>query len=166
MKNKIIVWGSLGLLLLALGLHFFELLVVNQTQLVLHDQQVVLVEVLLSQLLLVVSVLVLGLLLLSLGSLLAESLLLSLVVLLHLDAAITHIVALHDLGVPELLDRVELIVLHIREVRRHLVHRQRALAHVTVRHVLLLLALLAVLDVLEAEVRNVLRDHDCDRWLV
>jgi len=102
--------------------------------------------------LLSVGALELLLLLLSLSRSNRDSLLLFVPVLLHLDAAITHIVTLEDLGVPELIDGGHLIVLGVGHVGGDLIQVQGSLSLVTVGHVLLQLALLAVFNNLEAEV--------------
>jgi len=114
----------------------------------------ILVGVFFSKLLFLVGILKLVFFGLSFGSSNLLSHFVSLEVFLHLNAAIAHIITLSNFSVPEFLNCIQFVILHIRKIAWYLIQIQGTFSLVTVCHVLLKLTLLAIFDYLEAEVSN------------
>ena len=135
-SDMLVLTFSLVLLLLPLLLQLDELVVCDQTELVPRQQEQVLVGLLLFQLLLILLRSGLFTQLLLLGRLLVLQLLLVVVFLHECYTPLLHEVALFELLLPELLNRLLLVVLASAQVRWHFVKEDRALVLVTIRHVL------------------------------
>jgi len=136
-------------------LQLLQLLLRDHAQFGPEQQNLVLVGFFLSELLLCVCVFELVLLGVSLSLLDSFASLLCLEVLLHLDTALLHVVALAKLGVPKLPHCAQLLVLHVGQVAGHFVQIKGSLGLVAVGHELFAFLLFGVgLDHLESEVGN------------
>ena len=145
---------SLRLFLLAFLNHHFQLLFVDQPELKLHLDQLVLIGFLFGQFLLSVSIFQFVFLSLSFSLSNRFCRLLNLEVFLHLHTSQLNVVALSDLCVPEILDRLHFVILLYRKIQRHFVQIQRSFCLITVSYLLLGTLAFFVFDNLESEVCN------------